>query len=594
MVSRYTRLRVRRKIRTRKKQVVGFSEHANKELDRHIFRRWHNLRSSWRFVAGWVGLLLLLSVSVVFQTRALGGFYLAPSPIEGGVYTEGMTGSFTNANPIYATNEVDAAVSKLLFSPLLSYDKNNQLVGDLAESWSVDERATQYTVKLKPNLVWHDGKELTADDVVFTYSTVQNPDAKSPLLASWTGVKVEKVDNLTIKFTLPGSYSPFPHSLTTGILPAHSLSNLAPEELRSAPFNTKAPIGSGPFRWKGVVVANDNKEDRSDTIRMVRFERYHKSLAKLDGITIRTYANDTLLRDALASKQIITAAGLGLRDNEIDNQFETVRFNLMTADMLFMNNSSPILSDKQVRIALTKATNVPLLNEVIGYPAVPVREPLLKGQIGFDPSYYQHSYNRQEAITLLEASGWKLPPNEQVRKKDGIPLKLTVAYENSPEFARIIDTLQKMWTDLGVDITIDMSQGKEDSRRFLDSHSYDVLLYGINIGADPDVYAYWHSSQIDKKSPIHLNLSEYKSKIADNALEGGRTRVDPALRAAKYRPFLEAWRNDAPAIGLHQPQYLYITNQTVYGLEPKTLNTASDRFGDVHEWMINTARTKKQ
>ena len=78
------------------------------------------------------------------------------------------------------------------------------------------------------------------------------------------------------------------------------------------------------------------------------------------------------------------------------------------------------------------------------------------------------------------------------------------------------------------------------------------------------------------------------------ALEAGRTRVDPKLRAAKYKPFLQAWQADAPAIGLYQPRYLYISNQEVYGLTPKTINAPADRFNDVHTWMINTARTQKQ
>jgi ABC-type transport system substrate-binding protein len=197
MVSHYMRLRVRRKMRTRKKQVVGMGESANKQLDRHIFRRWHNLKTSWRFVTGWLSLIILLVIAVVFQVRTLGSFYLEASPIAGGEYSEGIVGSFNNANPIYATSAVDAAVSRLVFSPLLTYDANNQLTGDLAASWDVDARATIYTVVLKPNLVWQDGKPLTSDDVVFTFQTIQNLDAKSPLSPSWRGVKIEKLDTKT-------------------------------------------------------------------------------------------------------------------------------------------------------------------------------------------------------------------------------------------------------------------------------------------------------------------------------------------------------------------------------------------------------------
>ncbi len=593
MVNRYTRLRVRRKIRSRKKQVVGISENANKQLDRHIFRRWHNLKTSWRFVAGWLGLLVLLVVAVAFQTRALGSFYLKATPTEGGVYSEGMVGTFSNANPIYAVSGVDAAVSRLVFSPLLTYDNNNQLTGDLASSWDVDAKAMVYTVKLKPNLTWHDGKPLTADDVVFTYKSIQNPDVKSPLLASWRGVKIEKVDNATVRFTLPTAYSPFLHSLTTGILPAHILKNVAPEQLRSTAFNTKSPIGSGPFKWRGVTIQKDSKTQQTEIIQLSAFNKYSRGAPKLDGVTIHTFQTDDDLQKAVKNKQIITASGLTLQDKEIDVGYYTTSFNLMSADMLFLKNTSPNLSDVKVRQALTKGTNVSALTAEVGYSVIPVRQPILRGQVGYNPAYAQAGFDKAEAAKLLDEAGWKLAPGETVRKKDGVPLKLNLSYETNADFSRIAGALQKQWADIGVELSVDVKQDDKSSLKLVDSHDYDVLLYGINIGPDPDVYAYWHSSQFDKKSPIHLNLSEYSSKQADLALEGGRTRVDAKLRAAKYKPFLEAWQKDAPAIGLYQPRYLYVSNQKIYGLDEKTINAPSDRFNDVYLWMINTERAEK-
>jgi ABC-type transport system substrate-binding protein len=84
-------------------------------------------------------------------------------------------------------------------------------------------------------------------------------------------------------------------------------------------------------------------------------------------------------------------------------------------------------------------------------------------------------------------------------------------------------------------------------------------LYGISLGVDPDVFAYWDSSQASISSQGHLNLSEYKSKAADQALESARTRADAQLRVTKYKAFLTAWTNDAPALALYQPNMLYIS-----------------------------------
>ena len=594
MVKHSTRLRFRRKVRLQKKQMSSISESANKLIDRHIFRRWHNLKFSWRFALGWVGLLVLLSFSVAFQTRALGSYYLQPKPVAGGVYSEGMVGNFSNANPIYATSEVDSAVSKLVFSSLLTYDSNNKLVGNMAESFEADARAVKYTVRLKPNIYWHDGQPVTADDVVFTYNTIQNPDAKSPYLSSWTGIKVEKLNDRTVLFTLPTAYSPFPHSLTNGIIPKHILKDVDAEQLRSSAFNTKNPIGSGPFRWRGVTVQGNASTGQTETIRLAKFDRYYNGVPKLDGIAIKTYKNDADLIAALKSKQIISASGISMTDSEVKSDYQENRFNLMSANMLFLKNTSPNLNDVKVRQALTKGTDTQALNNAIGYSVLSVREPLLMGQVGYNPAYQQYSYNKAEAVALLEAAGWKLEPNQQIRTKNGNKLKLNFSYENSPEFSKIASVLQKQWSELGVDLVVDAIQPGPESKKLVESHDYDVLLYGINIGPDPDVFPYWHSSQFDKLKPLRLNLSEYKSVAADLALEAGRTRVDPALRAAKYKPFLEAWQKDAPAIGLYQPRYLTLSNQTIYGMNVKTLNIASDRYNDVNTWMVNTVRSAEQ
>src|SRR5690606_23572399 len=119
------------------------------------------------------------------------------------------------------------------------------------------------------------------------------------------------------------------------------------------------------------------------------------------------------------------------------------------------------------------------------------------------------------------------------------------------------------------------------------SYAYDVLLHGISIGADPDVYVYWHGSQTDVRSPVQLNYSQYAPDAAVNAaLEAGRTRLDPPLRTVKYQPFLQAWKNDAPALGLYQPRFLYITRGSVDGLAETAVNSDAGRLSNVHNWQI--------
>lgn len=592
MVSRKTRLRVRKHVRKHKKRVSGFGESANKQLDRHFFRRWHNMRGASRFTIGWLVLLVILIFGVIVQTRMLGGYYLLNTPVSGGIYTEGMVGTFSGANPIYATTNADLSVSKLVFASLLSYDNKNQLVGDLAQSWNVDTKGTTYTVKLKNNLVWQDGQPLTADDVVYTFKTIQNPDAKSPLLSNWTGIKIEKVDLTTVKFVLPNAYSPFAYSLTTGIVPQHILKDVSITGLRSAAFNTEKPVGAGPFKWKSISVSGVDANDKTEVIQMTKFDNYRVSPAKLDGITINLYPNINDLKKALSSNKIIAASGLSLVDKDIKSNQIAYEYPLMSANMLFLKTTSPILSDVKLRQALTKSTNTTNILSDLGYSAIPVKGPLLKGQVGFDASASQFTFNKQEASALLDAAGWVQTPGEQYRKKDGQTLTLNLKYDSQiQEYQDIAQSLKKQWAEVGVNL--DINNEDKQTQKLLDTHDYDVLLYGINIGPDPDVYAYWHSSQLDKKLPVHLNLSEYKSKVADLALEAARTRTDPKVRAAKYKSFLDTWRNDAPAIGLYQSRYQVVANQPVYNINARLINVPADRFDNVNQWMINTSRLEK-
>src|SRR5206468_4518991 len=129
----------------------------------------------------------------------------------------------------------------------------------------------------------------------------------------------------------------------------------------------------------------------------------------------------------------------------------------------------------------------------------------------------------------------------------------------------VTNELQKQWLAAGASVDVELLDPVE-FQAALTSHSYEALLYGITIGADPDVFVYWDSSQADVRSAQRLNFSEYKNSKADLALEAGRTRLDPALRAAKYKPFLQVWQQDAPALAMYQPRVLYITNGMVDGL----------------------------
>ncbi|HSX16433.1 MAG TPA: ABC transporter substrate-binding protein [Candidatus Saccharimonadales bacterium] len=590
LLDRATQLRMRRVFRRRQKQVEAAATAAEKSIDANFVGRFDRLLKVKRFAFGWLTLALLAILCTVVQTLALSSLYQTVQPSPGGIYNEGLVGTYSNANPLYATGSVDLAVSHLIFAGLLKYDDQNSLVGDLASSYSVDETGKHYVVKLLPNLTWQDGQPLTANDIVFTYHLIQNPDVGSPLLPSWQGIAVAAKDKFTINFDLPNAFSAFPYSLTTGILPQHILGSVPAAQLRSDPFNTTHPVGAGPFAWQAIQVSNNTDPDKVvDLIALKPFAAYAGGTPRLSGFVLHAYGAGTEMVRAFKHRDINAMAGLNDVPKGVAAKDVVVsNFSSTAAVMAFFKTAGGVLADAQVRQALVQGANTKAVLAGLGYNTKPVKEPFLNGQLGYDPAYAQGKYSPSAVNAILDKAGWVRGKNG-LRYKDNQPLSFHFYAEDTAENQRTMQALTHSWSALGIQ-AVPVLQSLTDFQTTLEVHPYDALLYSISIGVDPDVFAYWDSSQADIRSNSRLNFSEYKSAGADASLEAGRTRLDPVLRTVKYKPFLQAWQTDAPALGLYQPRFLYITRGPVYGLTEHTLNTDVDRYNSVASWQIHTAK----
>lgn len=591
MIKQTTKLRWRRRLRRHKKQVEGMGAQADEGLERHFLKRIGRLPNVRRFVATWTALLLLLIAGVIYQLRALEGSYLSLKPVPGGIYNEGMLGTFSNANPVYAVNSVDASAARLVFAGLFTYNTKNQLVGDLASGFKVDAQGVNYTVRLKPDLKWQDGRPLTAADVVFTYQTIQNPDAGSPLESSWRNIKVTAPDPRTVLFNIPNALSSFPYAMTNGIIPKHLLTGIPPQQLRSVAFNTVNPVGAGPFKWKAIETQGTVAEERIQRIAFEPNELYHAGPPKLSGLVLTAFRNENQLVDSFRSRELEGMAGLGTVPEEFEDDLNVQTRNIpLTGEvMVFFKTSQEVLNDVKVRQALVRAADTKAIVAGLGYPAIPADQPLLRGQLGYNPGLAQHGYNVAEANRLLDEAGWAKGP-DGVRAKDGKKLNFKLFSQSNSEYAYVTQALQKQWKAVGVDAEVFL-QPDTNLQTTINFHAYDALVYGITIGADPDVFPYWHSTQADIRSSNRFNFSEYNSKVADQGLEGGRTRDDVSTRSVKYHGFLAAWRDDAPGLALYQPRFLYITRGQLFGLDQTRLNVGADRFNNVANWMIVQAKS---
>lgn len=579
----------RQGFRRRRREARVLSDEYDKQIERLFIRRFDRLISVRRFIFLWVGLLVVLLGSVIFQLRGLSAYYQTLKPVPGGLYTEGLIGKFTNANPLYATGPADLAVSRLVFSGLFKYDNNNKLAPDLATSWKRNALGTSYTVQLRRGVSWQDGQPFTANDVLYTYRTIQDPLAQSALYSGWQGVNVTKAGDYTVIFNLPDRLSSFPYSLTNGIIPEHALKDIPPEQLRSAPFNTD-PIGTGPFKWKFVEVTGSSDADRRQKITLAAYKKYWDGHPKLDGISLMTFPDDQQMTTAFKKKEINAMSGLEsvLDDLAEDPGVQVYNTPETSAVGAFFNNSRTPLSETAIRQALVRGVDRGQLPGLFKGPFYTADGPLLRGQLGYDKQLRELSYNLKAANKLLDDAGWKRDAGGQ-RSKDGRSLTLGLSSQNTEQYTKVAEFLQYQWAKLGVKISVHYFNANDLQGQIIGSHNYDILLYGINIGVDPDILAYWDSSQASVGSQ-GLNLSEYKSKDADRALEAGRTRAEPDIRAVKYRAFLEAWRKDAPALILYQPDSIYVSRGQVFNFERRATNSSADRFYNAADWEIRQQR----
>ncbi len=586
-----TKRRWRRDFHKGRRGALELGQQADQQIEKLLLRRFDRLLSVRRFVFLWTLLFVVLIFWTFFQARSLSFYYQSLQPVPGGIYTEGIDGTFTNANPLYASSAPDRAASRLVFAGLLKYDNNNNLVGDLAQDWVLGPAQTHYTLHLKKNLTWHDGQKLTADDVVFTFNTIKDIQAQSVLYNAWKDIAVAAPDANTVTFDLPTPLASFVHSLTVGIIPSHLLKNIPAASLRSAPFNA-APVGAGPFAWKFVEVLGSPTTDRQQRITMAAFDKYAGGRPKLDGFNLITYSNEKLLVSAFKKKQINAMSGLETIPGELakDKGVQLYATPLTSAVMAFFNNSHGIFSDANIRRALVSGVDRQPLANITGHPTQLVDGPLLRGQLGYDPGLTQRGYNYDLANQLLDQAGWARGDKNLRYNKNGQVLELSLRSQDTQQYSLTTQYLQQQWEKLGVKIDVTYYSGDDLQSQIISSHEYDILVYGISIGADPDVYAYWNSSQASTTSQGHSNLSEYESTVADEALEAGRSRIDEALRVVKYKAFLTAWTTDAPALALYQPNFIYITRGPVFGYARKTDNTAADRFFNVENWMVRQKR----
>lgn len=567
-------------------KALDFQTSSSRHLSKYVTRRTKNIVGIRRFMTGWLALVCGLCLVTILSLVQVISAARTTAPKDGGVYTEGMIGTLNNLNPMFGSGTLDDSAARLLFNGLLRYNTDGKLVPDLAKSWSVGEDRKTYTVTLRDDVLWHDGQSFSADDVLFTVQAIQNPQTRSPLFASWQGIKVAKVSDQEVRFELPAVFAPFTSALTLPMLPSHLLAEIPSEQLRSASFNSQ-PVGTGPFVFNTLRTVQSGGQQ----LEASKNDQYFRGTPRLDRFSIHTYQDNDAMAKALRDREITAAVDLRMESvNEFvqDTSIRLGEIPLNSGVFGFFKTTNPILSDASVRRALAASIDRTPILDIYEVRYAPLKSPLLRSQLGFD-SGFQQKTDREQAKALLDQAGWQVQEGGG-RAKDGNKLAFTVTTSENPQYAELAGELQRQWTEIGASVEVQLLTTEQLQQTALSAHAYDVLIYGISLGHDPDVYAYWHSSQA---KPGGLNFSEWESSRADASLDTARTRLESVLREARYKTFQDEWIANAPAVALYQPRVSYAYHQNATGFRSFGGNNASDRLTNVEEWTVSNRRVDR-
>lgn len=518
-------------------------------------------------------------------------------PAYGGTYREGVIGSPRFINPLLATSQSDQDLTKLIYSGLLREDGAGGYTNDLAEDYSISEDGLTYTVNLRDNIYFHDGKPVTADDVLFTVLLAQNQALKSPKKVAWEGVQVSKQGDKTVVFQLKSPFPAFLNNLTLGILPKHLWKDLGVNDIALTDLNLD-PVGSGPYYIKSVEKAAGIPKK----FILKANNSFVLARAYIDTLEIHVYGNQSDIIADLESKQIDGVAGLS-PDTAKKIADKSDVYTIKTATLpriyaIFFNQAkSPSLVDVNVRKALSLALDKQKIIDagLEGFAVntnTPVPALLEETSVSTNKAIKSENIvdnTQTTAEELLDKAGYIKNETTGIREKKDkkgnvTTLSLTITTIGSiEEFKKVAFEIKNEWEKIGVQTDVKLFETGDINQTVIKNRDYDTLLYGTIVETDSDLYAFWHSSQMKDRG---LNLSMYANQKVDTALTNIRTSLDASVREKAFSTLETEIGKDVPAIFLYSPYFIYITNKDTHVADFGMIRNPEDRWTNVYAWYI--------
>jgi len=482
------------------------------------------------------------------------------NPEYGGKLILASIGEPSNLIPPLSTDSASHEVSGFLYTSLLEYDKNYNIIPLAAEKYEILEGGRLLKFKLREDILWQDGKELTADDVTFTYNLMIDPDTPTAYAADYLNVaEYKQTGKYSIEVRYDTPYARAPITWMRAILPKHILEN---ENITSTPF-ARNPIGAGPFKLK--------KWNSGSSLILEANDTYFKGRPYLDEIIYRIIPDvTTIFLEAKAGQvdYLALTTQQYLRQTEGKEWSENwSKFKYLANGYTYIgfNLSHPFFRNPKIREALSYATDREALikGALLGL-GKPTIGPYKPGSWVYNKNLKPHAYDPEKAKKIFAEEGWRLG-NDGILEKDGIRFSFTILVnQGNKERENVVTILQQYWRKIGVEITIRTVEWATFINEFVHNGRFDALILAWNILEDPDIFDVWHSSAIKDKG---LNFVGYENKEVDQLLEKARSTTNQDERKKYYDRFQEILHEDQPYLFLYVPYALPMVKKEFQGVE---------------------------
>ena len=551
---------------------------------------------------------IALVITTLIIIQKINNKFLIEIPAWCGDITEGVIGTPRFINPLLQFSDIDKDLTSIVYSGLMHRKPDGNFVEDLAKSYEISKDGLIYTFTLKDNLLFHDKKPLTADDVIFTIESAKDNLIKSPKKVNWDGVTAEAIGSNKIKFTLKQPYASFLENTTLGILPAHLWKKIPPTQWNLSDLNIEA-IGSGPYKIDSIRKKNGIPRSYD----LVSFRKFYDGKPFIKKITFKFYSNEEELIKAFNKGDVDQINSISPQNAlELQNNgYKIYASTLPRIFGLFFNqNEAPIFTDRTIIKAFEKAIDKKrIIKEVLYGYGQTIDSPLPPNLIEYDSltstENKESISSKEEAAKILEDAGWKIGDDgvrikeklssiktkisgkktTNVQSKEITKLAFSISTSDIPELKKTAELIKEDLEKIGAQVELKIFETGSLNQNIIRPRKYDVLLFGQIVNHEGDLFAFWHSSQ---RNDPGLNIAIYTNPKVDKILESILTSLDRQERAKKYLEFQEEIKKDAPVIFLYSPEFIYVSRKPVKGIITGHLKGSQDRFLNIKNWYLKT------